>query len=72
MPELLVWTLFEGSSWNTSSGCSKRNGYQGSVEFLLSGYEIKSTCMMEEGTVPVPPQTAPALKSDDDVFPVQE
>jgi hypothetical protein len=31
---------------------TKKNG---SVEFLLSGYEIKSTGKIKEGTVPVPP-----------------
>jgi hypothetical protein len=44
--------------------------YFGSVEFLLSGDEIKSTGKMKEGTVPVPPRRPSAL-SDDDVSPVQ-
>jgi hypothetical protein len=33
-----------------------------SVEFLLSGDEIKSTGKMKEGTMPVPP-AAPALRA---------
>jgi hypothetical protein len=33
-----------------------------SVEFLLSGDEIKSTGKMKEGTMPVPP-VAPALRA---------
>jgi hypothetical protein len=33
----------------------KNKCFLGSAEFLLSGYDIKSTCKMKEGTVPVHP-----------------
>jgi hypothetical protein len=31
--------------------------FLGSGEFLSSGYEIESTCMINEGTLPAPPAT---------------
>ena len=45
--------------------------YFGSVEFLLSGDEIKSTGKMKEEAVPVPRRRSSAY-SDDNVVPVKE
>jgi hypothetical protein len=45
--------------------------YFGSVEFLLSGDEIKSTGKMKEEAVPIPSRRSSAF-SDDGVLPVQE
>jgi hypothetical protein len=49
----------------------KKNAIIGSGEFLLSGYELKSTGEMTGGHAPVPPYP-PCAYRDGDVLPVQE
>ena len=65
MTILFVDSIHDKSFWIVKTwekSVIKKYREKGSVEFLLSGDEIKSTYKMKEGAVPVP-LTTPALRA---------